>query len=114
MTLKFLKTIKNKTKTRRERESFFKKAKLGELNVIRNLAHALCRGKFPLCTKIKTKLCKHKQVIRDLANTRKLKSSHGLRRKLILHGGFLHLVVPAIISLLTSVGSQLLNRAIPT
>jgi hypothetical protein len=113
MTEKFLKRIKNKMRAKRDRCGVFKSARAGELNIIRNLAHALCRGQFPLCNKVKAKLCKDKRIIRDLANSQKLKTTHGLRRKLIIHGGFLNVLIPSVLHLLSSIGSTLISRAIP-
>jgi len=115
MNKDFLRTLHHSCKNKCRFKKTIENASLGQLNKIRNLCYRVYHRKVPIEHKTKKKLFKYKQIIRDLANTKKLKRTRDLKRKLIQHGGaFLPFILPAALGLLSSVGSQLIDRIIPT
>ena len=85
----------------RKRNSILRKANAQDLNVIRNICHNTCCGKYKLPLAVRRKLHRYRHHIRDLSNKSKLKTIDGVRRRLIQHGGFLPALLPAVLSLLS-------------
>jgi|SRR5690606_31952171 len=109
----FLKKLSKVIKNRRKRNIVIKNAKKHELNCIRNICFNVCQGRFKFSNKEFKQLYKHRNDIRCLADKKKLKKLVNLRRKLLLKGGFMPALLPVILSLISSVGSKLIERAIP-
>ena len=108
----FLHALNHAARVKKKRDRLIKKASIKQLNSVRNVCVNLCRNKFSLDDTCRKKLCVYRKGIRDLASPKKLKSSSGLRKRLVQRGGFLPILLPAIISLLSTVGSKVLERAI--
>ena len=108
----FLEHLKRVAACKRKRNHVLQHASQPQINAVRNVCHNLCQGKLPLKPSTQRKLYPHRKTIRDLANTKKLKSLAGARQRLIQHGGFLPILLPAILSLLSTVGGRALSKAI--
>ena len=108
----FLHALARVAQMKRQRDLLLQRASKGQLNSIRNICFNLCKKKFNLSAKTKRKLKVYCKDIRDLASKKKLKSTTGLRRRLLQRGGFLPILLPAILGLLSSVGGKVLERAI--
>ena len=108
----FLYQLNNASKTKKHRNRFLEKATQQQLNQIRNLCFHLCKKKLKIDPRLRRKLNRYRKDIRDLASKNKLKTLHGLRDRLKQRGGFLPLLLPAILGLVSSVGSKLVEKAI--
>lgn len=108
----FLLELLRNTKAKRKR--LIENASEKELNAIRNFCFNICKGKFQVSSKVYKKLCKYKKDIRDLSNKNILKTSHAVKKRLIQRGGWLPLVLPALLGFISSVGSKIVERAIAT
>jgi hypothetical protein len=100
------------SRNKKRRDKILKTASKKQLNAVRNLCHNLCNSKFNISEKCRSKLYPYRKHIRELATKRKLKTMKALRRKIIQHGGFLPILLPAIISLLSQVGPAILGKAL--
>jgi len=108
----FLHKLCSACNVKKRRERIINEASLKELNSIRNLCYNLCKKKFKLPNEVKRKILPYKKDIRDLANSNKLKTSRGLKNRMTQQGGFLPVVLPILLGLLSSVGTDLLGKAI--
>ena len=109
----FLHALKHVAHSKPRRNRVIKKASKSQINCIRNLCHNVCRRKFQLPDKLRRRLQPFRRDIRDLSNKKKFKTIQGAKKRLIHRGGFLPILLPAIVGLLSSVGSKLIERAIP-
>ena len=108
----FLHQLCSVCSVKKRRDRVISGASVKELNAVRNLCHNICRKKFKLPDKVKRKIQRYKKDIRDCGNPNKLKTSKGLKKRLILKGGFLPAVLPILLGLLSSVGGELVSKAI--
>jgi hypothetical protein len=108
----FLHTLNRAARRKHKRDRIIKKASKNQLNAVRNICVNLCRNKFQLDERQRRKLSTFRKDIRDLASPHKLKSTNSLRKRLVQCGGFLPILLPAILGLLSTVGSKVLERAI--
>lgn len=107
MSRKFLQQLYRAGGGKRRRK-LIANASVGQLNCVRNLCYHLCKGKYRLPEKVRRKILPYRKDIRDLANKKKLKSKSGLKRRLIMRGGFLGALLPLVLGLL----SPVIQRAI--
>ena len=112
MKTEFLYHLQRVAKRKRQRDRVLQRASQEQLNLIRNICFNLCRSKIHLPPRTRKQLMRFKRDIRDLACKTKLRSTRGLRRRLVQRGGFLPLVLPAILGLVSSIGGKLIERAI--
>src|SRR5215475_10961447 len=111
--MKTLKNIYNAIKRgKKARNMYIKRSTQRQLNCLRNICFHLCHNKIKLSDKLHKKLAIYKKDIRDLADKKKLKTAHGLKRRLIQKGGFLPILLPILTAILSSVGGKLVSKAI--
>lgn len=108
----FLKDLSKVVHHKKKRNKLISKATKRELNSLRNICFNICRKRFDLKKKDYIRICKYKTEIRDLGNLKKLKNKTALRKRLCMRGGWLPIVIPAILSILSSIGGKLVNRII--
>ena len=108
----FLHSLNRVAKKKKQRNRLINKASKGQLNSIRNICHNLCQNKFKVPEKVRRRLTHYCKDIRDLASKKKFKSARGLKKRLVQRGGFLPIILPAILGLLSSVGGKVIERAI--
>jgi hypothetical protein len=106
--LRLLKSAKNP----KERKRTVNRSSIKDLNFLRNICYSICQCKLPFKAHVKKRLAKHKSMIRALANKKKFRSEKALKRQLNQKGSglFLTALVPAILNLLSSVGSSLISK----
>jgi superfamily I DNA/RNA helicase len=112
MTRTFIHMLEKVSRNKKRRDKILKAASKKQLNAVRNVCYNLCDNKFNISEKCRSKLYPFRKHIRELAAKTKLKTSKALRRKIIQHGGFLPILLPAIISLLAEVGPAILGKAL--
>jgi len=112
--MKFLCKANKACKNKQQFRKLVENASLGEINKLRNLCYKLCHNKLPVSQKTKKKLFPYRKIIRELASTKKLKRVRDLKRKLIHNGGFIQFLLPAALALLSSAGTKLIDKIIPT
>ena len=112
MKSEFLYHLARVAKKKHQRDRIIRRASKEQLNLIRNICFNLCKCKIQLPSKTRQKLLRFKRDIRDLASKQKLATSQGLKRRLVQKGGFLPLLLPAVLGLVSSVGGKLLAKAI--
>jgi hypothetical protein len=108
----FLATLQRVSKNKRKRNQVISVATQPQLNTVRNFCHMVCRGKVPMPPRVRSKLQPHRDTIRELASKSKLKSLKGLRKRLIQKGGFLPIVLPLLLSLISTVGGKAISKAV--
>lgn len=100
----------SEAKSCRQRESLLRHAKEEHLKIIREICLNLCAGNLPLSADIKKKVKRFAPVIRSLGNR---KESHkNVRKTLVLKGGFLPLILPALLGLISTIGGRAIAKAI--
>ena len=112
MTTTFLHSLARASNIKKSRDRIINKASKKQLNQVRNICANLCINKFKLNEKCRKKLYPFRKPIKQLASEKKLKSIRGLKKRLVQSGGFLPILLPAILSLLASAAPTLLERAI--
>lgn len=99
-----------KAKSAKERRAILKHAKKEHLNIIREICLNLCAGNVSLSDCIKKRIKKFSRVIRSLANRKK--PHKNIKRTLVMRGGFLQLLLPAILGLISTVGGRAIAKAV--
>ena len=108
----FLQVLIRTGRKKKDRNRILIRASKGQLNSLRNICFNVCGKKFKLSPVIKRRLKPYCKDIRDLASKKKLKTTGALRKRLLQRGGFLPILLPAVLGLLSSVGGKVLERAI--
>lgn len=99
-----------KAKTVKERRLILKHAKKEQLNIIREICLNLCAGNVAVSDCIKKRMKKFARVIRSLANRRR--PHKNIKRTLVMRGGFLQLLLPAILGLISTLGGRAIAKAV--
>jgi len=108
----FLHALNRVARVKRQRDRIIKKASKKQLNAVRNICVNLCRNKFHIPEKCRRSLFTYRRDIRELASPKKLKTTQALKKRLVQRGGFLPILLPTVLSLLSTVGSKVLEGAI--
>lgn len=88
-------------------------ASRAQVGSVRNLCYRVSHKKLKLPPRVMRRLIPHSRHLRDLGNTKKLRTLPGVKRRMKLVGGFLFpLLLPAILSLISGVGSKAISHAI--
>jgi hypothetical protein len=93
-----------------QRKLLLKKPSKELIAFIRNICFNLVRDKIPVSKKDKQKLKKFKNIIRILADEKKKKN--GVKKAILLSGGFVGVLTPVLISLLSHLGGKLFSKAV--
>lgn len=108
--IRFLKLLAG-AKSPRERGHILEGATREQLLAIREICLNLCGGRIPLPEILKRKLKRYVPHIRKLARRDKA-GTRALKERLRMSGGFLSLILPAILGLISTVGGRAIAKAI--
>ena len=110
--LTFLSLLNQHAKNKKKRNAILKKASHSQINSIRNICTNICNKNLKIEKNTQKLLYRYKKDIRDLSNKKKLKTLNGVKKRLVHSGGFLPLILPPILSLLSTVGGRALAKAV--
>ena len=100
----------SEAKSSRQREALLRHAREDHLKIIREICLNLCAGNLPLSAAIKKKVKRFAPVIRRLGNRKNNRKN--IKKTLILKGGFLPLILPALLGLISTIGGRAIAKAI--
>jgi hypothetical protein len=104
--IEFLQALNNP----RQRRLLLKNPSKELIAFIRNICFNLLDNKIPVSAKDRKKLRKFKETIRILADEKKKKKT--VKKAILLSGGFVSVLTPVLISLLSQLGGRLFSKAI--
>lgn len=99
-------------KTKKQREDILRHANISHLTAIREICLNLCLGNLRLPSEHKKKLKRFATVIRHLGDRKTKLSEKKLKSVLTQRGGFLGLLIPAVLSLVSAIGGRAISKAI--
>lgn len=97
-------------RTQAERRKILKTANKAQLLFLREICNNVCAGSLKLSKTVKARLKRYAPVIRKLGDKR-VKNCR-VKEELLQSGGFLPLLAPAILGLLSTIGGRAISKAI--
>lgn len=97
-------------RTREDRRKILNTASKAQLVFLREICKNVCAGSLKLSKTVKARLKRYAPVIRRLGDKR-VKNCR-VKEQLIQSGGFLPLLAPALLGLLSTIGGRAISKAI--